>query len=150
MIPIVATTSAVTRTSWAEQQVEELLSIPLISESVFRSPKHNDPSEKEVIDHLLVHRDFGILISQKAQDDPERRTPRQNERWVLKNIQNALKPICGAIRKPDERPKWCEHQRRGRIEFNALPRLVHGGALVETWNPVDLLPVATNLPLESR
>ena len=48
--------AATTRTLWAERQVEEVLSLPLISEFVFRSPKHNDPDEKEVIDHLIVHK----------------------------------------------------------------------------------------------
>jgi hypothetical protein len=43
----------IARTDWAELQVEELLSAPLVSEFVFRSPKHNDPTEKEVIDHLI-------------------------------------------------------------------------------------------------
>ena len=59
-----------TRTLWAERQVEEVLSLPLISEFVFRSPKHKDPTDKEVIDHLIVHKGDGILISQKAQENP--------------------------------------------------------------------------------
>ena len=137
-----------TRTLWAERQVEELLSLPLISEFVFRSPKHNAPTEKEVIDHLIVHKGDGILISQKAQDDPTSRTAHKNELWVLNNIQDALKPIYRAIRKPDDRPKWCEHPRRGRVEFATLPRIIHGVALVETWRPVDLKEVAADLPLE--
>ena len=45
----------ITRTEWAELQVEELLSVPFVSEFVFRSPKHHDPDEKEVIDHLIIH-----------------------------------------------------------------------------------------------
>ena len=137
-----------TRTLWAERQVEELLSLPLISEFVFRSPKHNAPTEKEVIDHLIVHKGDGILISQKAQDDPTNRTARKNELWVLNNIQDALKPIYRAIRKPDDRPKWCEHPRRGRVEFATLPRIIHAVALVETWRAVDLKDVAAVLPLE--
>ncbi len=72
--------------------------MPLISEFVFRSPKHNDPTEKEVIDHLIVHKGEGILISQKAQEDPTSRSVEKNELWVLKNIQDALKPICGSIK----------------------------------------------------
>ena len=91
--------AATTRTLWAERQVEEVLSLPLISEFVFRSPKHNDPNEKEVIDHLIVHKGNGILISQKAQEDPTSRGVEKNELWVLKNIQDALKPIYGSIRK---------------------------------------------------
>jgi hypothetical protein len=66
-----------------------------VSEFVFRSPKHNDPHEKEVIDHLIVHRGQSIIISQKAQADPLKRSDTRNAQWVLKNIQNALKPIRG-------------------------------------------------------
>jgi hypothetical protein len=136
------------RTDWAERQVEELLSVPLVSEFVFRSPKHNDPAEKEVIDHLIVHRGQSILLSQKAQDDPVKRSNLRNAQWVLKNIQDALKPIRGVIRNPGDRPKWCEHPRRGRVEFDPLPPIVHGVALAETWRPVDLHSAAADLPLE--
>jgi hypothetical protein len=137
-----------TRTLWAERQVEEVLSLPLISEFVFRSPKHNDPNEKEVIDHLIVHKGDGILISQKAQEDPTSRSVEKNELWVLKNIQDALKPIYGSIRKPDDRPKWCDHPRRGRVPISTLPHIIQGVALVETWRPVDLNQIADKLPLE--
>ena len=136
-----------TRTLWAERQVEEVLSLPLISEFVFRSPMHKDPTDKEVIDHLIVHKGDGILISQKAQENPTR-TVEKNELWVLKNIQDALKPIRGCIKNPDDRPKWCDHPRRGRVEFKTLPRIIHGVALVETWRPVDLNQIADELPLE--
>jgi hypothetical protein len=83
----------IARTKWAEEQVEGFLSIPLISEFVFRSPKHNDPSEKEVIDHLVLHKDEGILISQKAQEDPTKRSVEENKVWALNNIKHALRPI---------------------------------------------------------
>ena len=138
----------IARTDWAELQVEDLLSVPLVSEFVFRSPKHNDPDEKEVIDHLIVHRQQSIIVSQKAQDDPEKRSVSRNELWVLKNIQNALKPIRGVIRSPTDRPKWCEHPRRGRVEFDPLPPIIHGIALAETRHTVDLQPAAAELPLE--
>jgi hypothetical protein len=138
----------IARTDWAELQVEDLLSVPLVSEFVFRSPKHHDPDEKEVVDHLIVHRQQSIVISQKAQDDPEKRSVSGNELWVLKNIQNALKPIRGVIRNPSHRPKWCEHPRRGRVEFDPFPSIIHGIALAETRNPVDLQPAAAELPLE--
>jgi hypothetical protein len=138
----------IARTGWAELQVEELLSVPLISEFVFRSPKHIDRTEKEVIDHLILHRQQCILLSQKAQENPEKRTIADNETWVLKQIQNALKQIRGAIRNPSDQPKWCVHPRRGRFEFDALPPIVHGIAMVETWHPVDLSSIAAALPLE--
>lgn len=138
----------IARTDWAELQVEELLSVPLISEFVFRSPKHNDPDEKEVIDHLIIHAGKSILLSQKAQEEPDKRTIKRNELWVLKNIQNALKPILGVIRTPSDRPKWCEHPRRGRVEFDAIPPIIHGITLAETWRPVNLSAVADKLPME--
>lgn len=138
----------IARTDWAELQVEELLSVPFVSEFVFRSPKHNDPDEKEVIDHLIIHRGQCILLSQKAQEEPDKRTAERNELWVLKNVQNALKPIRGVIRNPDDRPKWCEHPRRGRVEFDSIPPIIHGIALAETWRPVDLSSLASELPLE--
>ena len=97
---------------------------------------------------MIAHKDEAILISQKAQDDPTKRSVQRNELWVLKNTQDALKPILGAIRRPDDRPKWCEHPRRGRVEFTALPKIIHGVALAETWVPVDLQAAAANLPLE--
>jgi len=137
----------IARTDWAELQVEELLSVPLISEFVFRSPKYIDKTEKEVIDHLILHRQQCILLSQKAQENPEKRTIPDNETWALKQIQKALKPICGVIRNPSDQPKWCEHPRLGRVEFDALPPIVHGVAMVETWHPVDLSSIATALDL---
>lgn len=137
-----------TRTLWAEREVEDVLSLPLISEFVFRSPKHNAPTEKEVIDYLIVHKEIGILISQKAQEDPTRRSVAKNDLWVQKNIKNALKPIYGAISKPDDCPKWCNHPRRGRVEFKTLPRIIHAVAVVETWRPVDLNQIADELPVE--
>jgi hypothetical protein len=136
------------RTDWAELQVEQLLSVPLVSEFVFRSPKHNDPDEKEVIDHLIVHRGQSIILSQKAQDDPLKRSDTRNAQWVLKNIQNALKPVRGVVRNPDLRPKWCEHPRRGHVEFTTLPPIAHAIVLAETSRPVDLYSESADLPLE--
>jgi len=104
----------ITRTEWAELQVEELLSVPFVSEFVFRSPKHNDPDEKEVIDHLVIHGGRCILLSQN----------------------------------PDDRPKWCEHPRRGRVKFDSIPSIIHGIALAETWRQVDLSSTPADLPME--
>jgi hypothetical protein len=71
------------RTQWAERQVEALLSVPFISEFVFRSPQMIDASQKEVADLLILHKGKGLLISQKAQEDPEGRSDGKNELWVL-------------------------------------------------------------------
>jgi hypothetical protein len=45
------------RTSFAERQVEELLSIPLVAEFVFRSPQKIDGTQREVADFLLLYQE---------------------------------------------------------------------------------------------
>ena len=67
------------RTQWAEKQAEEVLAAPFISEFVFRSPQMLDGTQKEVADLLIVHTDKGLLVSQKAQEDPLSRDQQKNE-----------------------------------------------------------------------
>jgi hypothetical protein len=50
------------RTEWAERNVEEFLSLPLISEFVFGSPQTLDGTQREVADLLVAHGNIGILI----------------------------------------------------------------------------------------
>jgi hypothetical protein len=142
------------RGDWAELGFEHLSSIPLVSEFVFRSPRYRDnestekSTEKEVVDHLFLCDGKCLLISQKVQDDPTKRTQERNQQWVLKNIQRSLRPITGAIRNPPKGPIWCNHPRLGRVEFDVLPPVVHGVVLAETWRPVKLSPIAASLPSE--
>lgn len=140
-----------TRTRWAEEQVEVLLSIPLISEFVFRSPQNLEGprnTQREVADLLIQHMGKGLLLSQKAQEDPESRDYRRNELWVLKNAKGAVAQLVGALRSPTT-PFWCDHPRRGRVDFPAgLPTIVHGVVVAETFRPVDLQSAASDLPLE--
>jgi hypothetical protein len=99
-----------TRTRWAEGQVEVLLSIPFISEFVFRSPQNLEGprnTQREVADLLIEHMGKGLLLSQKAQEDPESRNDRRNELWVLKNAMGAVDQLIGALRSPTT-PFWCE------------------------------------------
>ena len=73
------------RTDWAERHVEEFLSLPFVTEFVFRSPQTiNSALEREVVDFLILQRGNGILISQKCQDDPTRRTIEQTDTWARK------------------------------------------------------------------
>ena len=140
-----------TRTRWAEEQVEVLLSIPFISEFVFRSPQNLEGprnTQREVADLLIEHMGKGLLLSQKAQEDPESRDDRRNEFWVLKNAKGAVAQLIGALRSPTT-PFWCDHPRRGRVEFPAgLPPIAHGVVVAETFRPVDLHSAAADLPLE--
>ncbi|HZM11121.1 MAG TPA: hypothetical protein VFC15_13020 [Candidatus Limnocylindrales bacterium] len=77
--------------------------------------------------------------------------PGKNELWVRKNTRAAAVQLIGAIRTGNERPVWCDHWRRGRIDFpEGLPAVRHGIVLVETFVPVDLAIEARELPLTYR
>ena len=135
------------RTQWAERQAEELLSVPFIAEFVLRSPQMIDGTQKEVADLLILYQGSGLLVSQKAQEDPLRRDERKNELWVLKAAKNGLRQLVGALR-PSTKAIWCEHPRRGRVAYAAgLPPIVHGIVTVETCRGVDLQSAAADLPL---
>lgn len=85
------------RTQWAERKVEEFLAAPFISEFVFRSPQHLDGTQKEVADLLILHKGAGLLLSQKAQDDPLSRTEQKNELWVLKASKEWREPAHRSV-----------------------------------------------------
>lgn len=137
-----------TRTRWAEEQSEELLAIPFISEFVFRSPQVWDKTQKEVADFLISHQGKGLLVSQKAQEDPDSRDERKNGLWVLKYAKAALSQLVGALRS-GHKNIWCDHRRLGRVDFpDGLPPIVHGIVIVETFRPVDLQAAAADLPLD--
>jgi hypothetical protein len=135
------------RTQWAERQAEELLSVPFIAEFVLRSPQRIDGTQKEVADLLILHKDGNLLLSQKAQEDPLSRNQQKNELWVLKAAKNGVSQLCGALR-PSTKAIWCEHPRRGRVDFpTGLPAISHGIVTVETFRPVVLEAAAADLPL---
>jgi hypothetical protein len=77
------------RTVWAERHVEEFLSLPLISEFVFRSPQTLDGTQREVADLLVAHGNIGILVSQKCQEDPATRDAAKTESWARKEAKKA-------------------------------------------------------------
>ena len=135
------------RTQWAEKQAEALLSVPFIAEFVLHSPQMLDGTLKEVADLLILYNDRGLLVSQKAQEDPLSRDERKNELWVLKAAKNGVSQLTGALRRPTK-AIWCEHPRRGRIDFpSGLPSIAHGIVTIETFRPVDLQSAAADLPL---
>ena len=48
-----------------------------------------------------------------------------------------------------DKPIWCDHPRRGRVELPAgLPDISHGVVLVEVFERVDLIAEAGALPLQ--
>jgi hypothetical protein len=138
------------RTEWAERHVEDFLALPLVREFVFRSPQSLDKViQKEVVDFLVAHGNTAILVSQKCQEDPSSRIGARAASWARKAAKGAASQLCGALRRADGQPIWCEHSRRGRVEFpNGLPKIDHAIALVEMLERVDLEPDAEHLPLE--
>jgi hypothetical protein len=137
------------RTRWAEQSVSNLLSLPLVAEFVYFSPQTIDGTQREVADFLISFGEPGLLISQKCQEDPTTRTPEKEETWVKKTAIAAVRQLRGALRTGRNRFMWCDHARRGRVEFpQGLPAIAHGLVLVETFQPVRLEGSEDELPLE--
>jgi hypothetical protein len=97
------------RTDWAEWQTDMLLSQPFIAERVYRRPKTLDKTEKDVVDLVVVHGDSSILISQKAPEDPERRSPEKNALWVRKRAKECFSQLSGALSRPDLRLGVSDH-----------------------------------------
>lgn len=135
---------------WAEGYVRDFLSLPFISEFVFRSLQTLDNgTQKEVADFLIAYPGIGILMSQKTQKDPFARTPDKVASWAVKESAKAASQLCGALRTACGKPVWCDHPRRGRVDLpEGLPRINHGIVLVEVFERVELSIRADDLPLE--
>jgi dsDNA-binding SOS-regulon protein len=137
------------RTQDAEKAVEAFLSLPLVSEFVFRSPQTVDSSQKEVVDLLISHSGTSVLISQKCQEDPSSRTTTKTRTWANKQAKKAFAQLRGALRAGEaKKAVWCDHRRRGRVEFpEGLPTIDHGIVIVEVFETVELGP-ENDFPLE--
>ena len=146
------TNSRLQRTEWAELHVEDLLSAPLLREFVFRSPRTLDgATEHEVSDFLIQHQGQAILVSQKCQEDPLKRTADKVDLWARKNAKAAWSQLRRTLNRPRDRAIWCDHVRRGRVQFpDGLPPVLHCIVIVEVFQEVDLLPDTDSLPLEYR
>ncbi len=140
------------RTEWAERHVEEILSVPFISESVFRNVRTIDgKTPHQSGDFLIMHRDISILIEQKCQEDPSVRTTPKTELWAQKNAKAGWSQLRRALTRPKDRPVWCDHPRLGRVDFSdGLPTINHGLVIVEVFQTVNLEPEGRNLPLEYK
>ena len=133
------------RTDWAEHFIAQLASQSLISEYVFHSPQRTDKTQKEVVDILLTLAGQTIIVSIKCQQDPGSRSPNKEAKWVAKATAGAVRQTKGALRALQGSDYWCDHSRRGRVQFVAGQlRPAHAVVLVETLERVSL-PV--ELPL---
>lgn len=126
------------RTDWAEEFLDKFVAIPLTHECVYLRP-HYLPADKELCDFILRLRDCGIVISLKCQEDPTRKTGAKLQSWATKAANRAVAQLKGATRSVKERHFYCNHARRGRVDFqpNSI-KLEHLLVLVETFEPVHL------------
>lgn len=105
--------------------------------------------EKEVCDLLFALRGEAIVLSLKHQeDDPRRRTGDRLARWCAKAAKKAAGELIGAVRTIRERPFWCDHAKRGRVDFQpGALHARHAIACVETHEGVEL---PADLPEDAR
>ena len=138
------------RTEWAERHVEEFLSLPFFSEFVFRDVQTSERKKPEqVADFLIYHGGIGIVIEQKCQEDPTVRTPQKVDLWARKKAKDGWSQVRRAFTRQRTFPIWCNHPRRGRVEFrDGLPPIQHGIVTVEVFQPVDLESGVESLPLD--
>ena len=134
------------RTDQAEKFLEELASVPLTLENVFRSPQYTTTSDKEVVDLLLVLRNSGIFISMKCQQEPKKRTGDKLVRWVQKSAEAALRQVRGGIRTSKTREFWCSHERRGRVSFK--PNQIDPARAVVIVETLEKVSLRQDIPLE--
>lgn len=135
------------RTDWAEQYVEMLVSMPFISEFVFRSPKRHKKG-REIADLLISQGETNIVFSQKCQLDPTSKSVEKNALWVLKSTKIGLSQLQGGLKTFTTEGFWCDHPKRGRVKFSApLSKIDEAIVLVETRISVDLNTESGAFPL---
>lgn len=107
------------RTEWAEKFVAQFSSLPLSRECVYHSPKYLKKGiEKEVCDYLIIMKEEAILISMKAQEDPDSKSGKKLKRWVNKHSNKAVKQAKGALKTIANENFWCDHDIRGKVNFD--------------------------------
>ncbi|MGO9605117.1 MAG: hypothetical protein ACLQAT_17310 [Candidatus Binataceae bacterium] len=135
------------RTDLAEDFIARFASVPLVTECVFLRPRYlRGHVEREVADLLVVHREQALIISLKHQAEPGSRSPAKAERWVRQHAEQAATQAMGAIRTLKKRRLWCEHYRRGRVDFDAS-ELEPVQAVVAVEHTGGLVRLADTAPL---
>ena len=110
-------------------------SMPLTAENVFLRPARLDGrhGERELCDVLVALRGHGIVLSLKSQDATTPREGPMLRRWCAKHARKAAGQISGACRAMKMQSFWCQHRRRGRVDFAAgAITPVHALAIIET------------------
>jgi len=107
------------RTEWAEKFVAQFSSLPLSRECVYHSPRFLKKGiEKEVCDHFIIMKEETILISMKAQEDPDSKSGKKLKSWIKKSSNKAVKQARGAIKTITNEKFWCDHDIRGKVNFD--------------------------------
>jgi len=122
------------RTTKIEEIAARFCAAPLTAEAVFLRPayKHGQV-EREVCDLLVAFRRQGIVLSLKSQNDPTSRVSPKVRRWCAKSAHTAARQVFGAHRTIAAHPFWCEHWRRGRVDFAAgAVTPIHALVVIET------------------
>lgn len=137
------------RTLWAEKFVDSFSSRPLTNECVFYSPQYIDGrKQKEVCDFLLMLRGNAILLSMKSQENPSLRTGDKLRRWTIKSAAKALNQASGALNTIACKPFWCQHPRRGQVDFKQDSiHVVHVVVLTEVFDNANAVELPNKLPL---
>ncbi len=85
----------------------------------------------------------------KAQENPSARTGDQLERWTAKNATRALAQAQGALKTISRQPFWCQHSRRGRVDFAASSITVtHAVVITELLG--EVVELSDDVPLSIR
>ncbi len=134
------------RTDQMELLLEQLASLPLTWENVYRSPQYTAKLDKEVVDLLLILRSRGIFVSLKSQQNPDSRTGDKLNRWVQKSAFSAVRQVSGGIRTSKTREFWCIHHRRGRVTFE--PNKISPVRAVILIESHQIVQLNQELPLE--
>ena len=124
--------------------------MPLTAENVLLRPARLDGShgEREVCDVLVALRGHGIVLSLKSQGAAAPRERPKLRRWCAKHARKAAGQISGGCRAMKMQSFWCQHWRRGRVDFAAgAVTPVHALAIIETGPlPTDTARLPDDLP----
>jgi len=131
-----------TRTTWVEEQVTKFCAAPLTLETTFlRSMYWRGTLQRELCDLLLALRGEGIVLSLKSQEDPTVRRGTELAAWCGKAAKKAAAQLGGAMRTVRQETFFCQHPRRGLMQFAPAQITVrHGIAVLEAQTDVVKLP----------
>ena len=136
------------RTIEIEEIAARFCAAPLTAETVFLRPAWG-PKKLEMCDLLLALRGCGVVLSLKCQADPSLRADARLAAWGAKNAKKAVGQIAGAVRTLSERPFWCQHWRRGRVDFAAgSVAAEHGVVVLEAGTTAVRLQTTCLMPSE--